>query len=342
MFELSADHESFRAVVRDFAETEIAPHVAQWDRDHHLPTKILMQMGELGLFGLIAPEEYGGSGADFTSLCVAIEEIGRVDQSIGATLEAGVGLGINPIVDIRHRRAEGNLAAGPGVRPRARGVRPHRARGRLGRRRDAYPGRCSTTAVGRSTARSRSSPTPAPTSPRSSPITARTGHGRDLDHHGSGRHARPHRRAGLRQARLAHLRHARAELRRLPGAGGRTCSAPAATGSGSSCPSSTTAASPSPPSPSAWPRPAWTQSAQYALERHTFGAPIGSRQAVAFSLSDLAVSVEAARLLTYKAAWLKDAGRPAAEIKQAASMAKLFASDAAVNATRVGHPDLRR
>jgi len=76
-------------------------------------------------------------------------------------------------------------------------------------------------------------------------------------------------------------------------------------------------------------------SRKYALERHTFGAPIGSRQAVAFSLSDLAVSVEAARLLTYKAAWLKDSGRPSAEIKQAAAMAKLYSTEAAVTATRV-------
>src|SRR5581483_12205094 len=75
-------------------------------------------------------------------------------------------------------------------------------------------------------------------------------------------------------------------------------------------------------------------SVKYANERQTFGAPIGSRQAVAFSLSDLAVSVEAARLLTYKAAWLKDAGRPAAQVKQAASVAKLFSTEAAVAATR--------
>jgi short/branched chain acyl-CoA dehydrogenase len=75
-------------------------------------------------------------------------------------------------------------------------------------------------------------------------------------------------------------------------------------------------------------------SVRYATERHTFGAPIGSRQAVAFSLSDLAVSVEAARLLTYKAAWLRDAGRPSAQIKQAASIAKLYSTEAAVTASR--------
>ena len=97
-FELSDDHENFRKVVRDFAEREVAPHVAEWDREHHFPVPVVHAMGELGLFGLVVPEEYGGSGADFTSLCVAIEELGRVDQSIGITLEAGVGLGINPIL----------------------------------------------------------------------------------------------------------------------------------------------------------------------------------------------------------------------------------------------------
>src|ERR1700712_5723457 len=98
MFELSPEHESFRKVVRDFAEREIAPHAAQWDREHHFPVDAVRAMGELGLFGLAVPEEYGGSGGDFTSVCVAIEELGRVDQSIGVTLEAGVGLGINPIL----------------------------------------------------------------------------------------------------------------------------------------------------------------------------------------------------------------------------------------------------
>src|SRR5829696_1154734 len=99
-FELSREHEEFRRVVREFAEGEIAPHAAQWDRDHHFPTDVVRQMGELGLMGLTAPEEYGGAGedGDFTSLCVAIEEVGRVDQSMGITLEAAVGLGINPIL----------------------------------------------------------------------------------------------------------------------------------------------------------------------------------------------------------------------------------------------------
>jgi short/branched chain acyl-CoA dehydrogenase len=99
-FELSEEHEAFRRSVRDFAEKEVAPHVAEWDKKHHFPVELVHKMGDMGLFGLNAPEEYGGAGddGDFTSLCVAIEELGRVDQSIGITLEAAVGLGINPIL----------------------------------------------------------------------------------------------------------------------------------------------------------------------------------------------------------------------------------------------------
>src|SRR5215218_747823 len=97
-FELSPEHEQFRRTVRDFAEKEIAPHAGTWDREHHFPVDVVQKMGQLGLFGLTAPEEYGGADGDFTSLCVAIEELGRVDQSMGITLEAAVGLGINPIL----------------------------------------------------------------------------------------------------------------------------------------------------------------------------------------------------------------------------------------------------
>src|SRR6476469_1911446 len=99
-YELSREHEEFRRSVREFAEAEIAPHAAQWDRDHHFPVDVVQKMGKLGLFGRTAPEEFGGMGedGDFTSLCVAIEEIGRVDQSMGITLEAAVGLGLNPIL----------------------------------------------------------------------------------------------------------------------------------------------------------------------------------------------------------------------------------------------------
>src|SRR6266516_1546423 len=116
MFELSDDHEMFRKVMRDFAEREVAPHIAQWDRDHHFPVHLIPKLGELGVFGLGVPEEYGGTAGDFTSACIAIEELGRVDQSIGITLEAGIGLGTYPILtfgtEAQKRQWLPELAAG--------------------------------------------------------------------------------------------------------------------------------------------------------------------------------------------------------------------------------------
>src|SRR6478752_6209148 len=65
-YELSREHEEFRRSVREFAQAEIAPHAAQWDRDHHFPVDVVQQMGKLGLMGLTAPEEFGGAGEDAT------------------------------------------------------------------------------------------------------------------------------------------------------------------------------------------------------------------------------------------------------------------------------------
>jgi alkylation response protein AidB-like acyl-CoA dehydrogenase len=95
-YALTEEHDDFRASVSEFAADQLAPHVERWNAAHQLPVEAVKQMADFGLFGLGGPEEYGGAG-DFTSLCIAIEEIGRVDQSLGITLEAAVGLGVNPI-----------------------------------------------------------------------------------------------------------------------------------------------------------------------------------------------------------------------------------------------------
>src|SRR5688500_4901768 len=95
-FALGEEHNDFRAAVADFAARDLESHVERWNAAHEAPLEAIKLMGDLGLFGLGGPEEYGGAG-DFTSLCIAIEEIGRVDQSLGITLEAGLGLGANPI-----------------------------------------------------------------------------------------------------------------------------------------------------------------------------------------------------------------------------------------------------
>src|SRR5258708_10984802 len=96
-FDLDVEQEAFRKVVRDFAEAEIAPNAEAWDASHTFPVDTVLAMGDLGLFGLPFPEEYGGSGADFATLCVAIEELGRVDSSMAITLSAGGRLAASPL-----------------------------------------------------------------------------------------------------------------------------------------------------------------------------------------------------------------------------------------------------
>src|SRR5665811_839280 len=97
--EFKEEHVAFRKVMRDFADAEIAPFARDWDRTGTFPLDAVGKMAGLGLFGLPFDERYGGSGSDFTTVCIAIEELARVDQSIAITLEAAVGLGINPIAE---------------------------------------------------------------------------------------------------------------------------------------------------------------------------------------------------------------------------------------------------
>ncbi|MEO6825867.1 MAG: acyl-CoA dehydrogenase family protein [Microbacteriaceae bacterium] len=96
-FELDDEHQQLRERVRDFADTVVAPAAYEYDTKRSLPYDIIARMGEMGLFGLPLPVEYGGQGKDYLSLCLAVEQLARADQSIAVTLEAGVGLGIMPI-----------------------------------------------------------------------------------------------------------------------------------------------------------------------------------------------------------------------------------------------------
>ncbi|TMC00899.1 MAG: acyl-CoA dehydrogenase [Chloroflexi bacterium] len=98
-FELSAEQRAVRELCRDFAKEVVAPAAEELDRDHKFGYDIVRRMGELGLFGLPFSEEFGGAGADFLSLCLAIEEISRADAGVGITLEAAVCLGAAPIYD---------------------------------------------------------------------------------------------------------------------------------------------------------------------------------------------------------------------------------------------------
>ena len=96
-FTLPEWHADLQARVRDFADSVVAPAAYEYDTKRELPYEIIAEMGEMGLFGLPFPVEYGGQGRDYFALCLAVEQLARVDQSIAVTLEAGVGLGAMPI-----------------------------------------------------------------------------------------------------------------------------------------------------------------------------------------------------------------------------------------------------
>jgi short-chain 2-methylacyl-CoA dehydrogenase len=92
------DHyQQLAKTVRDFAQSVVAPVAAQHDADHSFPYEVVSGMADMGLFGLPFPEEYGGMGGDYFALCLALEELGKVDQSVAITLEAGVSLGAMPV-----------------------------------------------------------------------------------------------------------------------------------------------------------------------------------------------------------------------------------------------------
>ncbi len=97
-FDLSPEQQEFRRTVRAFAEEVVRPAAEEADRREELPTEVVRAMGELGLFGVPFPEELGGQGADLLTFCLAVEELGRVDQSVAVTLAAAVGLGGMPIL----------------------------------------------------------------------------------------------------------------------------------------------------------------------------------------------------------------------------------------------------
>ena len=166
--ELSAEHEELRATVARFARTEIAPVIAGYYEREEFPYPIIAAMGEMGLFGLPFPEEYGGMGGDYFALVLVLEELARVDSSVAITLEAAVGLGAMPMfrfgTEEQKQRWLPDLCAGA----RLAGVRADRAGRRLRRRRHPHPGTPGRRRMGHRRDQRPSSPTPAPTSRPSS------------------------------------------------------------------------------------------------------------------------------------------------------------------------------
>ncbi|WP_025619047.1 acyl-CoA dehydrogenase family protein [Salinispora cortesiana] len=96
-FRLTEEHEALRTSVRDLAREVVAPVIADHYEQHTFPYDVIRQMGKMGLFGLPFPEEHGGMGGDYFALCLALEELARIDSSVAITLEAAVSLGAMPI-----------------------------------------------------------------------------------------------------------------------------------------------------------------------------------------------------------------------------------------------------
>ncbi len=326
------EQETFRRVVREFAAAEIVPHAESWDREHTFPTNTVRAMGDLGLFGLVFPLEYGGAGADFTTLCIAIEEIGRADQSMGITLEAGVSLGAKPIFEFGTAEQKeaylpdlvaGRKLAGFGLTEPDGGsdAGATKTRARLdttgpepqwvidGNKAFITNSGSDITSLVTVTARTDDGVSSIIVPAGTSGLTVEPPY-RKMGWHASDTH-------GLV---FSDCRVPEANLLGAPGRGyqqflatlddGRIAIAALAVGLIQAC---------------------LDESVAYANQRHAFGRAIGSYQAVAFKCADMAVSAETARQVTYAAAARKDAGLP---FKKEAAIAKLYATEAAVSATR--------
>jgi short/branched chain acyl-CoA dehydrogenase len=323
-FDLSDDHELLRQTVRDFAEERIAPVAEELDREHRFPYELVAALGELGLMGIPIPEEIGGAGADTLAYAIAIEELTRIDSSVAITVAAHTSLGTMPILlfgtDEQKERWIPDLAAGRKLA--AFGLTEPEAGSDAGATRTTAELRDESWVVNGAKIFITNAGTDITAFVT---ITARTGEnelsnivvpngtaGYDL--------SQPMAKMGWRASDTRELSFSDcavpaenllgergAGLRQFLEIldGGRI--SVAAMGLGLA-------------------QGSYDLASVYARERKQFGQPIGKFQAIQFQLADMATEIEAARNLVYKAAWLKDQGRPFAH---AAAIAKLYTGELA-------------
>jgi short/branched chain acyl-CoA dehydrogenase len=325
-FDLSEEQKAIQALCRDFAENEVAPRAEEMDRNEQFPYDLVRKMAELGLFGLPFPEQYGGAGGDTVSYALAVMELARVDASTAITLAAQVSLGATPIYlfgsEAQKQRylvplARGEMLWGfgltePGAGSDAGGTRT-RAELRDGKwivnGTKAFITNSGTDMTGGTT------------------ITAVTGEhaGRPeisnlivpQDTPGFTR-SKKYRKMGWRASDTRELSFADAAVaeENLLGErgkglhqfftvldGGRISVAALSVGLATG---------------------AYEQALTYAKDRHQFGRPISKFQAIQFKLADMVTEIEHAKLMVFRAAWEKDAGR---DFVLSASIAKLFAGE---------------
>jgi short-chain 2-methylacyl-CoA dehydrogenase len=323
-FDLSEEHELLRRTVREFAEARIAPVAEELDREHRFPYEIVAELAELGLMGIPIPEEYGGAGGDTLSYTLAIEELTRIDSSVAITVAAHTSLGTMPIFlygsEAQKREWLPDLASGKKLA--AFGLTEPDAGSDAGATRTTAEFRDGTWVVNGSKIFITNAGTDISACVT---ITAKTGdeeisnlivpngtEGYEI--------SAPMRKMGWNAADTRELSFRDCEVpeRNLLGErgagyrqfleildGGRISIGAMGLGLAQG---------------------AYELAATYARERQQFGQPISKFQAIQFKLADMATEIEAGRGLVYKAAWLKDQGRPFA---QAAAMAKLYTGELA-------------
>jgi short/branched chain acyl-CoA dehydrogenase len=323
-FDLPEEHELLRSTVREFAEERIAPVAEELDREHSFPYGLIAELAELGLMGIPIPEEHGGGGGDTLSYAIAIEELTRIDSSVAITVAAHTSLGTMPILlygtDEQKKAWLPDLASGKKLA--SFGLTEAEAGSDAGATRTTAELRNGQWIVNGSKTFITNAGTDISACVT---ITARTGEdeisnlvvpsgteGYEV--------SEPMRKMGWRASDTRELSFRdcavpEGNLLGERGAGlrqfleildaGRI--SVAAMGLGLA-------------------QGAFELASSYARERRQFGKPISTFQAIQFKLADMATEIEAARGLVYKAAWLKDQGRPFA---QAAAMAKLYTGELA-------------
>jgi alkylation response protein AidB-like acyl-CoA dehydrogenase len=324
-FELTQDQKAIQALTRDFAKAEIEPNAAQWDRDHHFPRELFTKLAELGLMGSCVPEEYGGAGSDFLSYILVLEELSRADAGVGVTVAVHTSAVTLPLLaygtDEQKSRFVPALARGEHLGAFA--LTEAEAGSDAGAiRTKAEPTGDGWTITGAKQwiTNGRFSGTFllfARTDQSTAGARGVSAFILDADHV---RVTRDEEKLGLNSSvtndivvegahvgrdRLLHEENRGFRVAMTTLDGGRIGIAAQALGIAQA---------------------AYDVARNYALERRAFGHRIGDFQAIQHKLANMSMEIDAARLLVYRAAWLKQQGRPHTE---EGAKAKLFASEMA-------------
>jgi alkylation response protein AidB-like acyl-CoA dehydrogenase len=324
-FELGPEQRETQALARDFAAAEIEPHAARWDREHHFPKELFGKLAELGLMGVCVPEEYGGAGADFLSYILVLEEISRADAGVGVTVGVHTSAVTLPILnfgtDEQRARFVPPLARGEVIGAFA--LTEAEAGSDAGSLRttaepDGDGWRISGTKQFISTARFAGTillfARTDPSTPGARGVSAFildadhiriTGEEEKLGLNSSVTNSIVVEEQYVDRDRLLHEEGKGFTVAMATLDGGRIGIGAQALGIAQA---------------------AYDFARNYALERKQFGKRIGEFQAIQWKLADMATEIDAARLLVYRAAWLKQQGKPHTE---AGAKAKLFASEMA-------------